>query len=267
MKSLKAFTLASCLGLLTLLVPRAKADTWNKKTILTVNEAISVPAPHEKTGKVLEPGKYVMKLADSPSNRHIVQIFNEDENQLITTILAIPNYRLEPTGDTKFTFWETPAGQPKALRAWFYPGDNFGQEFVYSPAQATEIAKVSGEQVPMTEADQESFSSANVASVDEAGTQHELDRETYQPPQETAQVQQPQVQQPEPEVQEQPQVAQSQPVTQPQEDLYAQNRMPQEGSADRELPATASPLPLFGLIGLGGLGGAFLVRSIANRLK
>lgn len=262
MRSLKAFTLASCLGLLTLLVPTAKADTWDKKTILTVNEAISVPAPHEKTGKVLEPGKYVMKLADSPSNRHIVQIFNEDENQLITTILAIPNYRLEPTGDTKFTFWETPAGQPKALRAWFYPGDNFGQEFVYSPVQATEIAKVSGEPVPMTEADQESFSSADVASVDEAGTQRELDRETYQPPQETAQVQQP-----EPEVQEQPQVAQSQPVTQPQEDLSAQTPMPEEGSADRELPATASPLPLFGLIGLGGLGGAFLVRSIANRLK
>ena len=49
----------------------------------------------------------------------------------MTTILAIPNYRLQPTGKTVFTFWETPPGQPKALRAWFYPGDNFGQEFAY----------------------------------------------------------------------------------------------------------------------------------------
>ncbi|MCZ2074689.1 MAG: hypothetical protein HUU41_01440 [Bryobacteraceae bacterium] len=256
MRSLKAFTLASCLGLLTLLVPTANADTWNKKTILTVNEAISVPAPHQKAGMILKPGKYVIKLADSPSNRHIVQIFNEGENHLITTILAIPNYRLEPTGDSKFTFWETPAGQPKALRAWFYPGDNFGQEFVYSPAQATEIAKASGEQVPMTEAGQESFSKAEVASVDKTGTKRELDRKTYQPEQKTAQLQQPK-----PEVREQPQAAQ------PQQELYAQNRMPVEQSAHRELPATASPMPLFGLIGLGGLSGAFLVRSIANRLK
>ncbi len=27
---------------------------------------------------------------------------------------------------------ERPSGQPEALKAWFYPGDNFGVEFVYS---------------------------------------------------------------------------------------------------------------------------------------
>lgn len=108
----------------------------------------------------------------------------------------------------------------------------------------------------MTEAGQESFSKAEVASVDKTGTKRELDRKTYQPEQKTAQLQQPK-----PEVREQPQAAQ------PQQELYAQNRMPVEQSAHRELPATASPMPLFGLIGLGGLSGAFLVRSIANRLK
>ncbi len=29
---------------------------------------------------------------------------------------------------------DRPEGQPEALKAWFYPGDNFGVEFVY-PAQ------------------------------------------------------------------------------------------------------------------------------------
>jgi hypothetical protein len=62
---------------------------------------------------------------------------------LFTTILAIPNYRLQPTGKTVFTFWETPPGQPKALRAWFYPGDNFGQEFAYPKSAAVQIAAVS----------------------------------------------------------------------------------------------------------------------------
>ncbi len=95
-----------------------------------MNEPIQVP------NKVLPPGTYVMKLLDSPSDRHIVQIFNADENHLFTTILAIPNYRIQPTGKTVFTFWETPPGQPKALRAWFYPGDNFGQEFAYPKSAA-----------------------------------------------------------------------------------------------------------------------------------
>src|SRR5271166_5814497 len=111
------------------LAPTARADEWNKKTIMTVNESIQVP------NKVLPPGKYVIKLLDSQSDRHIVQIFNADETHLETTILAIPNYRLQPTRKTVFTFWETPPGQPKALRAWFYPGDNFGQEFAY-PTQS-----------------------------------------------------------------------------------------------------------------------------------
>jgi hypothetical protein len=100
MRSLKAFAATSCLGLASLaLAPSAMADQWNKKTIITVNEAIQVP------GKVLQPGKYVMKLLDSPSNRHIVQIFNEREDQLQTTVLAIPNYRLQPTGNTEFQWW------------------------------------------------------------------------------------------------------------------------------------------------------------------
>src|SRR4029077_5272070 len=104
---------------------RARADEWDKRTILTINQPIQV------TDKLLEPGQYVFKLLDSASNRHIAQILNRDQNHLIGTILAIPNYRLQPTGDSRFAFWETPPGNAQALRAWFYPGDNFGQEFPY----------------------------------------------------------------------------------------------------------------------------------------
>jgi hypothetical protein len=135
------------IGLLgTAFAPLARADEWNKRTTLTVNETIQVP------GAVLPAGTYVVKLLDSPSDRHIVQIFNAEENEVLTTILAIPNYRLKPTGDTVFTFWETPPGNPRALRAWFYPGDNFGQEFVYPKVKAAEIAAVAKTEVPTTEA-------------------------------------------------------------------------------------------------------------------
>src|SRR6266849_3586542 len=112
---------------------RARADQWDKRTILTVNQPIQV------TETLLEPGQYVLKLADSNSDRHIVQIFNSDQTHIIDTILAIPNYRLQPTGDSRFMFWETPPGTVRALRAWFYPGDNFGQEFRY-PKQLRQLA-------------------------------------------------------------------------------------------------------------------------------
>ena len=131
----KLFAMFSCVALLVAgLSPAARADVWNKKTILTVNERIQVP-----NNTILEPGKYVFKLADSQSDRHIVQIFTEDERHVIATILAIPNYRLQPTGKSEFGFWETPAGMPRAIRAWFYPGDNFGQEFAYRPSMSEQI--------------------------------------------------------------------------------------------------------------------------------
>ncbi|NTW37728.1 MAG: hypothetical protein HGB17_16770, partial [Syntrophobacteraceae bacterium] len=86
-------------------------------------------------------GTYVFKLLDSRTDRHIVQIFNERQDHVFSTILAIPNYRLRATDKTVITFRERPAGQPEALRAWFYPGNNWGQEFVYPKARAIVLAK------------------------------------------------------------------------------------------------------------------------------
>jgi hypothetical protein len=210
------------------LAPAAVAGEWDKLTYLTVNESIQVP------NKVLPPGKYAMRLLDFPGNRHVVQIFNSDQTHLETTILAIPNYRLQPTGKTVFTFWETPPGQPKALRAWFYPGDNFGQEFAYPKSAATQIAAISHEPVPTTEAvRQEDFKSAEVT--------------TTQPPaqQETQQTQQ-------------VEIAQNTPPPAP---VAAPAPEPAPAPAPQELPKTASPYPLIGLAGIFSLGLFALIRA------
>src|SRR5262249_52983655 len=127
-----------------------KADAWNKKTILTFSQPVEVP------GVVLPAGTYVFRLLDSASDRHIVQIFNEDQNHIYATVLAIPNYRLQVTGKTVITFVERPAGEPPAIRAWFYPGDNFGQEFVYRKSRAAEFAKVTTSPVPAAPSELES---------------------------------------------------------------------------------------------------------------
>ena len=118
------------LGLATLLasssvLPSAKADEWNKKTVVTFNGPVEVP------GKSLPEGTYVFKIADSQSDRDIVQIFTEDERELITTILALPAYRRESTGKPVITLEERPPGYPEAVKKWFYPGENYGFEFVY----------------------------------------------------------------------------------------------------------------------------------------
>jgi hypothetical protein len=86
---------------------------------------------------------------DSDSNRHVVMIYDKDQQHLEETVLAIPNYRLQPTGKTQFAFWETPAGVPKAVRAWFYPGDNFGQEFAYPKKLVAQLAAAAPVPVPM----------------------------------------------------------------------------------------------------------------------
>src|SRR5947208_12891066 len=142
MTSFKTTVLSAAALLGLSLVPSLKADQWNKKTVLTVKETIQLPHT------VLQPGTYVFKLADSLSDRHIVQIFNADESQIIATILAIPNYRLQPTDKSVFRFWETPAGNPRAMRAWFYPGDNFGQAFAYPKMKSIEIARITRTPVP-----------------------------------------------------------------------------------------------------------------------
>jgi len=106
-------------------VSPALAGQWGKKTILTVEQPIQV------TDAVLQQGQYVLKLSNSNANRHIVQVFNGDQSRIIDTVIAIPNYRLQAPGDRRFMFWETPPGAEKALRAWFCPCDNYGQEFRY----------------------------------------------------------------------------------------------------------------------------------------
>jgi LPXTG-motif cell wall-anchored protein len=148
MKSIKAvFCLLAVALLGATVLPSARADEWNKKTVVTFSQAVEVP------GKILPAGTYTFQLLDSPSDRHIVQIFNADGSHIIATILAINNYRLEPTGDTVMKFSERPGDSPEALRAWFYPGDNFGQEFVYPKVRAIQLAQVAKVPVPAVAAD------------------------------------------------------------------------------------------------------------------
>ncbi len=209
--------------LVTSFVPKVHADEWNKKTIVTVQEPIIAG------NKVLDPGTYVWKLMDSQSDRHIVQIFDKDERNLETTVLAIPNYRLEPTGHTQFSFYETPVGVPRAVHAWFYPGDNFGQEFAYPKRLVAQLASAAPVPIPMN----------------------------YKEPEAEAE--------PEPQPAPAPPVAQPAPAPQPQPQAAPEPAPVQQQQQPAALPHTAGFSPLIGLLGTACLSLAGLLSLIRPR--
>jgi hypothetical protein len=225
MKQFRSFYIAALavigVGLIgTSFVPKVHADGWDKKTIVTVNEPIIAG------NKVLNPGTYVRKLLYSQSDRHIVQIFDRDQRHLEQTILAMPNYRLQPSGNSQFSFWETPAGVPKAVRAWFYPGDNFGQEFAYPKKLVAQVASAAPVPLP--------------ASY----------REPEPAPQPEAK--------PEPAPEPQPAPA-PEPAPAPQPQAQAAPVQP------TALPHTASFHPLVGLLGMASLSLAGLLAMATKR--
>ena len=223
--------------------PSVKADTWNRKTVVTFSQPVETPGVHMKGWAVLPAGTYVFKVLGSASDRHIVQIFNKNETMLYATILAIPNYRLRATSNTVLTFRETPPGQPNVLRAWFYPGKNFGDEFVYPKVRAIELAKETKTPVLYTPAEIPAEVTAPITSLDEPVV---------------AQLKEAPVQAVEPTGED---VEIAKVVTPPPAEV-AENTAPAT-----KLPNTASPMPLVGLLGLLALGAAFSLKLVRARVQ
>lgn len=237
-------TFAGCIGIV--LLPSLQANSQDKRTTLTINEPVQVPScctpDHNVT---LQPGEYVMVLADSLADRYIVRIYDKGEQNVITTTLAVPNYRLRPSGKAELQYWEVPAGQPSALRAWFYPGDNFGREFVYSKQTAARIAAFVKTPIPAIDAQTvavEDLGTVSLVAVDESGASSKL--VTSIPEQTPNSALQPTLEVAPPTVSLQPQTA----------DRTVQAVTPTPVKPELEsLPQTASTMPLLGVTGLVSL--------------
>ena len=199
----------------------AGADTrFNKRTVVTFTQPVEIP------GQVLPSGTYTIELYESFGNRHVVRIFNADRSKLIATVLAIPNQRLTPTGDNVMKFAERPGIAPDALKAWFYPGDNFGQEFVYPKARAAELAQVTHETIPAVETEPatvEEFKSEPIVA----------------------------------ETPEQKEVPVAQAIQTPAPEAETLTPAP-------VLPKTASQIPLLALLGMLSVSVAFILRRLVS---
>lgn len=142
------------------LAPGARADEWNKKTILTFSGPVQIP------GATLPAGSYVFKLADIAGNRHVVQVFDKDEKKIYTTLLAVPNQRSEPADKPIVLFSERATGSPQAVKVWYYPGETIGNEFVYPKTQAIRIAKETHSRVLATNEDTKPANTAGEIPVE-----------------------------------------------------------------------------------------------------
>jgi len=240
----KAVPIVFCMAFLGVTFsPSAKADDHDKKTTVTFSGPVEIPPVYITGMRVLPAGTYVFKLLNSSSNRHIVQIFNKEQTKIFATILAIPNYRLVPKNKTVITFNEGVRGAPQPIRAWFYPGANWGEEFVYPKARAVELAKVTKAPVLALQVDVP----VEVAKPEETVVVTQLQQTpviAVRPTGEEVEV---------------AQVVQSEPTATvaAAPDAVAPNY-------PAELPGTASSLPMIALCGLLALGGALSVRSIRN---
>jgi hypothetical protein len=294
MKRLSSLSIAAPIALLLMAAaPKVFSDDHDQKTIVTIDQAIQVP------GAVLQPGTYMFILLNSTSNRNIIEVKSTDGKQLYSMSFATRAMRVFPTDNVTLTFYEMPQGSPPAVRQWYVPGAQQGQEFLYSHQEAANITAASHQTVPEV-TDQEasslnsqapaaSTSTDQTASVkqsdesvqqsaavtDQQPAQQIADQPVQSPAQTDQSISAQSLQQDQVVAQANPPADTSSNVTVAQN--YAQTYTPPapaaqstpDNSSDNNdnasLPKTASDLPLVGLVGLVSLAGAVTLRLARGR--
>jgi hypothetical protein len=290
-------------------------EPTNQITYFTFSAPFELPG-----GKTLPAGKYVFKIVDSPSNRHVVQIMSEDQQTMHATLHAIPAQRMEPPSEPEVRFMEAEANTAPAIRTWWYPGRSIGHEFIYPKDHARRLAGRQREGVLTVAGNSSDMTSGDLARINASGQENpwaadtKVAENTTMPdqsgatgqtsatqPAQTAQttstspvnssMQSTPTESTSPtaatgqtpaqttgassgqstaqsgQTAQTSQAAQQQPMTREQSTAQtgsarttATDTTASRNAARTELPRTASPLPLIGLLGLGSLLGAGALR-------
>lgn len=220
----------------------ATAQPRDQRTYFTFSQPVELP------GTTLPAGTYLFRLADSSSNRHIVQVLNEDGSEMETTLMAIPARRVEPSDEPEVRFMETSASSPAAISTWWYPGRTTGHEFVWPRDRAVELASASKGRVLSVPEDTDWTSGAppedaDLTRIGPDGSDTEVT--------ETAEAAEPRGR-----AQEGRMAASERAARQPAPTTRTET---ETAEPRRTLPATAGVLPLIGLIGLGSLSAGLLM--------
>lgn len=244
---------------LAVIFTAAAQDNWLHRTEINANEAFQIP------GAVLEPGTYVMRLAET-TDRHVIQFFNEDETELINTTFSVDVQRTEQRADAaddvSLEFEEQPAGDPVRLASWYMPGEQLGLHFFYDDEdQAEAIAewnRTRAAESPEPEPVRETAES-NRAAAPPAPPSPESSREPAAGPAAGLGGPQPQSQ-PAPQASERQAVSQPEPAQQPSQQALNQNAERAE-----TLPQTATRVPLAAITGLIAIAAGIGIGLVERR--
>ena len=241
-KSVMVLAVVCMLGWTAL--PHLQASAFDKKTFVTFNQSTEIP------GMVLPPGEYVMKRADR-SLPDVVRFTNARENHVYATVFALPTYRSVPTDKVVIVTEERRSGSPEAIKKWFYPGDTVGAEFVYPKSSSTLMAMnmtpatTFSEPTPAPVTPAPAITQASPPVSDETQSQPEPAAPT-----EVAQNSMPQSSAPSAAQPSQPSAT-----------------VPAQPTTQKELPKTASNLPMLGLGGLLCIFGGFSLRKLSRQVS
>ena len=218
----------------------AQGQPMDARTEFTFNQPIDLP------GVTLPAGTYIFRFVDGTTGRKVMQVQAKDaSSKTYGMFLTINAQRPTPSDDAELRFLETPAGQPAAVKTWWYPGNTIGREFIYPKSQAIRLARATNAAVLTTEAENvtsEEMQTADLAYVSPTGQSTALTDEQLVAA-----------------------AANTPPVgattSAQQTDSGVASRAPaQEGTMARtQLPRTSTPMAGIGLLGMISLlGGAWL---------
>ena len=219
--------------LMTMSAMPAGAQTSDSRTEFTFSHSVELP------GVTLPPGSYVFRLADSAATRNVMQVIAKDStNKNYGFFITLNAERPTPPDDAELRFMETAAGQPAAIKTWWYPGTKIGREFIYPRSQALRLARATNQTVLSTQAESvsnEQMQTASLSRVSPSGEDEALSDA---------------------------QLVEAAANTAPVGTAGAARAPAQEATMARtSLPKTGTPLPGIGLLGLLSLLGAASIRK------
>ncbi len=242
---MKRLTISACaaamLTAMSATPARAQGGPMDARTEFTFNQPVELP------NVTLPPGTYIFRFVDATTGKRVMQVQAKDAgNKNYGMFMTISAQRPKASDNAELRFLETPAGQPAAVKTWWYPGNTIGREFIYPKSQARRLAQATNQPVLTTQTAEnvsnEKMEANDLAYVSPSGQETPLtdeqlvDRAANTPPVGTVEA--------------------------------SQNTAATSGAAPRQegtmarasLPKTSTPLAGIGLIGLISLLSAAALR-------
>jgi hypothetical protein len=227
---------------------QAQGQPIDSRTEFTFNQQVELP------GVTLPAGTYVFRFVDGTTGRKVMQVQAKDaSSKTYGMFLTISAQRPQASDNAELRFLETPAGQPAAVKTWWYPGNTIGREFIYPKSQARRLAQATNTTVLTTQDEKvtgEQMQTADLAYVSPSGQETPLtDEQLVEAAANTPPV----------GAVTESEAARTARTPAPMATSGAQAAPAREATMARtELPRTGTSLPAVGILGLISLLGAAL---------